>query len=138
MTFFKLTYDTLEVGNALNELLQDDLGAHVVFVGTVRNASKGKDVVALHFESYESMALSELDLIAKEIISKWEVQHLLLHHRLGRVEVGGVPVIAIVSAKHRSEAFEACTYLMNRLKESVPIWKKEIFLDGSEWVTPNP
>jgi molybdopterin synthase catalytic subunit len=138
MRYFKLTYDEIELDTALSELRSDDLGAHVVFVGTVRNFAKNKEVVALEFEAYEPMALSELELIANELELKWNVRHVLLHHRLGRVEVGGIPVIAIVSSVHRSEAFEACAYMMDRLKESVPIWKKEIFTDGSAWVSPNP
>lgn len=138
MRFFKLTYDSLRSLDVQEMLHSDALGAHVIFTGTVRNQSKGKSVIALEFESYESMAISQLELIADQVQMKWKIDHVLLYHRLGRVEVGDVPVIAAVSSRHRAEAFEACAFLMNRLKEIVPIWKKEIFADGSEWVSNTP
>ena len=138
MRHFKLTYDELIPGEVIKILEDEALGAHVVFTGTVRNQSKNKTVISLDFEAYEPMALSELALIADQIESKWNVGHILLFHRLGKVVVGEIPVIAAVSSKHRAEAFEACAFLMDRLKQAVPIWKKEIFEDGSEWVSATP
>lgn len=138
MNDFQLKYEPLNPKDVFAAQQDVTLGAHVQFIGTVRNFSKEKKVIALEFEAYETMVISELNRIAKEIIEKWPVQHISLHQRLGKVEVGEVPVIATIAAKHRKEAFEACAYLMDRLKQSVPIWKKEIFEDGSEWVTPNP
>ncbi len=138
MNDFQLKYEPLNPKDVFAAQQDVALGAHVQFIGTVRNFSKEKKVIALEFEAYEAMVFVELDRIANEIFGRWPVQHISLHHRLGKVEVGELPVIAAIAAKHRNEAFAACAYLMNRLKQSVPIWKKEIFDDGSEWVTPNP
>lgn len=109
-----------------------------VFIGTVRDATKGKRVVRLEFEAYKSMALSEMYKIAEQAFSKWPVQKLVIHHRIGILEVGEVPVIIAVSCAHRDATFEACRYLIDTLKKTVPIWKKEIFEDGEVWVAAHP
>jgi molybdopterin synthase catalytic subunit len=137
-TQFLLLHDTLETSPVQAALAHDSTGAQVIFVGTVRDFSKGKRVIALDFEAYEPVAIKELEVIAMEMKAKWSIHSVVLHHALGKRLVGEVPVIAGVSAPHRKEAFEACEYLMNRLKESVPIWKKEIFEDGEEWVSATP
>jgi molybdopterin synthase catalytic subunit len=108
------------------------------FIGTVRNATKGKPVVRLEFEAYEPMAVAEMEKIAKQAFEKWPVQKVLVHHRTGVLDVGEVPVIIAVSAAHRAAAFEACRYIIDTLKETVPIWKKEIFEDGEVWVAAHP
>lgn len=135
---FLLTNKPLVLDEVVTCLQNDNIGAIVTFKGYVRNQKNNKTVVALDFEAYEPMALKELDRIAEEIKSKWPVARIALHHRLGKVECGEVPVIAAAASPHRKDAFEACEYLMNRLKESVPIWKKEIFEDGEVWVTSTP
>jgi molybdopterin synthase catalytic subunit len=109
-----------------------------VFIGTVRNATKGKPVIRLEFEAYEPMAMKEMDKIAKQAFEKWPVQKILVHHRTGVLEVGEVPVVIAVAAAHRAAAFEACRYIIDTLKETVPIWKKEIFEDGEVWVAAHP
>jgi molybdopterin synthase catalytic subunit len=109
-----------------------------VFIGTVRNATKGKAVLRLEFEAYEKMAFAEMEKIAAEAISKWPIQRLLIHHRTGTLVVGEVPVIIAVSTAHRAAAFEACRYVIDTLKQTVPIWKKEIFEDGEVWVAAHP
>ncbi len=138
MNHFLLSNDNLLVENAQQLLHDVTCGGQVLFVGTVRNHSKGKAVAGLHFEAYDAMVYAELEKIAQEIMSKWPINTIVLHHRLGHCAVADIPVIAAVGAKHRQEAFEACAYLMDRLKQTVPIWKKEIFEDGQEWVTPTP
>jgi molybdopterin synthase catalytic subunit len=138
MASFVISSSILNIADVESALTDDTCGGVVIFVGNVRDKSHDRNVVALEFEAYEPMALKELEAIAREIMEKWNVAHIALHHRVGRVEVGGTAVIAGVSAKHRTEAFESCAYLMSRLKESVPIWKKEIFQDGEEWVSPHP
>jgi molybdopterin synthase catalytic subunit len=110
----------------------------IMFIGTVRNATKGKPVVRLEFEAYEPMAVAEMEKIAKQAFEKWPVQKVLVHHRTGVLDVGEVPVIIAVSAAHRAAAFEACRYIIDTLKETVPIWKKEIFEDGEVWVAAHP
>ena len=109
-----------------------------VFIGTVRDATKGKTVVRLEFEAYEPMAIKEMQKIADEAFVKWPIQKLLIHHRVGVLEVGEVPVIIAVSCAHRDAAFEACRYVIDTLKQTVPIWKKEVFEDGEVWVAAHP
>ncbi|MDZ4824743.1 MAG: molybdenum cofactor biosynthesis protein MoaE [Flavobacteriales bacterium] len=138
MNHFQLSNEALSIEQVQRLLNDDATGGQVLFVGTVRNVSKGKRVVRLEFEAYEPMVMRELEKIAVEIKSKWLVHKIVLHHRLGMVSVGEVPVIAAISSTHRAPAFEACAHLMNRLKESVPIWKKEVMEDGEVWVTETP
>ena len=109
-----------------------------VFVGTVRDATKGKPVVRLEFEAYKSMAIKEMEKIAGQAHNKWPVQKILIHHRIGVLQIGEIPVIIAVSAAHRDAAFEACRYIIDTLKQTVPIWKKEIFEDGEVWVAAHP
>lgn len=109
-----------------------------MFIGTVRDATKGKTVIRLEFEAYEPMAIKEMTRIAEEAFAKWPVQKLLIHHRTGILAVGEVPVVIAVSCAHRDAAFEACRYVIDTLKQMVPIWKKEIFEDGEVWVAAHP
>jgi molybdopterin synthase catalytic subunit len=118
--------------------MSPESGGIDIFIGTVRNATKGKTVIRLEFEAYEPMALAEMEKIAKQAIEKWPVQKVLIHHRIGILQVGEVPVIIAVSAAHRAAAFDACRYIIDTLKQTVPIWKKEIFEDGEVWVAAHP
>ncbi len=95
-------------------------------------------MLRLEFEAYEPMAVSEMDKIAKQAIEQFPVQKIAIHHRTGILEIGEVPVIIAVSAAHRAAAFEACQYCIDNLKQTVPIWKKEIFEDGEVWVAAHP
>lgn len=113
-------------------------GGEVIFVGTVRNHTKGKTVKRLEFEAYESMAISEMTKIAQRIESRDDVHKVAIHHRTGVLDIGDIPVIIGVSAAHRKAAFEACQFAIDTLKETVPIWKKEIFEDGEVWVSAHP
>lgn len=114
-------------------------GAWVSFTGIVRGRREEKSVVALEFEAYSGMALSELQKIGNQIVEQWpDVTHVLLYHRLGRCAAGEIPVLAAIGSPHRKEGFAACEYLMNQLKKTVPIWKKEIYEDGASWVSPHP
>ncbi len=118
----------------------DDPGAGglVIFVGTVRNATQGKKVIRLEFEAYAPMAVREMQKIADQATQRWPVLKVAIHHRTGVLEVGEVPVVIGVAAAHRNAAFEACQFAIDTLKETVPIWKKEIFEDGSVWVAAHP
>lgn len=113
-------------------------GGIVHFVGAVRNHTKGKTVTRLEFEAYEPMAVSEMRKIAEQAIEKFGVMKVAIHHRTGTLEIGELPVIIAVSSAHRKAAFEACQYCIDTLKETVPIWKKEIFEDGEVWVSATP
>lgn len=135
---FKLVSTALRVDDIRPMMANDASGAHVIFVGTVRNSSKGETVTHLEFEAYESMAIKELERIAKHLRLQFPLHAIALYHRLGVVQVGEDAVIAAVSAAHRQAAFDACEALMNELKRSVPIWKKEFTQRGEVWVTPTP
>jgi molybdopterin synthase catalytic subunit len=118
--------------------MSPESGGIDVFIGTVRNTTKGKKVIKLEFEAYEPMAIAEMEKIAKQAFEQWPVQKVLIHHRTGVLEVGEVPVVIAVSAAHRAAAFDACRFIIDTLKQTVPIWKKEIFEDGEIWVAAHP
>jgi molybdopterin synthase catalytic subunit len=109
-----------------------------VFIGTVRDHTKGKTVVRLDFEAYDKMAISEMRKIAEQIVERWPAYRVSIHHRVGSLQIGDIAVIIAVSTPHRKAAFEACQYAIDTLKETVPIWKKEIFEDGEVWVAAHP
>ena len=134
----KLSVSTLDVQHCIDWVMSPECGGIDVFIGTVRNATTGKAVVRLEFEAYEKMAISEMEKIAKQALAKWPVQKILIHHRTGVLQVGEIPVIIAVAAAHRDAAFDACRYLIDTLKQTVPIWKKEIFEDGEVWVAAHP
>jgi len=121
------------------QLVADDgAGGLTIFVGTVRNQTKGKKVLRLEFESYKPMAISEMRKIAVQAQEKWSALKIAIHHRTGVLQIGETAVIIAVSTPHRKAAFEACQYCIDTLKETVPIWKKEIFEDGEVWVAAHP
>jgi molybdopterin synthase catalytic subunit len=138
MTEIILSVTELDIAACIAAVRHNSAGGIDVFIGTVRNQTKGKTVLRLEFEAYESMALKEMEKIAEAAKSKWELQHIVIHHRTGVLSVGDVPVVIAVSAAHRAAAFEACRYIIDQLKETVPIWKKEVFSDGEVWVNAHP
>ncbi|MDX1666830.1 MAG: molybdenum cofactor biosynthesis protein MoaE [Saprospiraceae bacterium] len=113
-------------------------GGTTAFVGTVRNNTKGRPVLRLEFEAYRPMAVSEMRKIAEAVTVRWEASGVAIHHRVGRLEIGEIAVVIAVATPHRRAAFEACQYAIDTLKETVPIWKKEIFEDGEVWVAAHP
>lgn len=137
-TQIQISPNPLNIQSAIDWIQSPESGGIDVFIGTVRNATKGKTVIRLEFEAYEPMALAEMEKIVKQAFEKWPVQKALIHHRVGVLQVGEVPVIIAVSAAHRAAAFEACRYIIDTLKQTVPIWKKEIFEDGEVWVAAHP
>ncbi|MDB5004297.1 MAG: moaE1 [Mucilaginibacter sp.] len=118
--------------------MSPETGGIDVFIGTVRNATKGKAVVRLEFEAYDKMAIAEMEKITQQALTNWPIQRILIHHRTGVLQIGEVPVVIAVAAAHRDAAFEACRYIIDTLKQTVPIWKKEIFEDGEVWVAAHP
>ena len=119
-------------------VLTPDAGGSVVFIGTVRNKTQAKAVTRLEFEAYEPMAISEMRKIAEQAIEKFAVLNIAIHHYIGVLDIGEIPVIIAVSAAHRGAAFDACEYCIDTLKQTVPIWKKEVFEDGEVWVAAHP
>jgi len=128
----------LDIMACIGQVTKPESGGVNVFIGTVRNATKGKPVLRLEFEAYESMALREMRKIAEEALGKWPVQAIAIHHRTGVLQVGDVAVVIAVGAAHRDAAFEACRFAIDTLKQTVPIWKKEVFEDGEVWVAAHP
>lgn len=133
MPFISLTHDTLDTQAVSRCVEASGHGAVVVFIGTVRDNALGNRVLYLEYEGYAPLAEKELARIAQEAEQRWSVA-VAVHHRLGRLEIGEASVIAAVAAPHRAEAFEACRWVMDTLKATVPIWKKEFFEGGSHWV----
>lgn len=138
MKEIKISAIALDVNYCTEYVQTPESGGINIFVGTVRSSTKGKVVQRLEFEAYERMAIKELDKIADTVIDKWPVHKIVVHHRTGVLVVGEVAVVIAVSAAHRDAAFEACRYTIDTLKETVPIWKKEVFEDGEVWVAAHP
>jgi len=138
ITQVKILDKPLDTKGCIDWVMSPESGGIDIFIGAVRNQTKGKAVLQLEFEAYEPMALLEIEKILAQTAEKWPVQKPALHHRTGVLEVGEVPVIIAVSAAHRAAAFEACRYIIDILKETVPIWKKEVFEDGEVWVAAHP
>ncbi|MDO3641208.1 MAG: molybdenum cofactor biosynthesis protein MoaE [Mucilaginibacter sp.] len=137
-TNFQIFPFPLNVQYVIDWVMSPESGGIDVFIGTVRNQTKGKKVIRLEFEAYEPMAICEMEKIAAQAFKKWPVQKVLIHHRTGILQVGEVPVVIAVSAAHRAAAFDACRYIIDTLKQTVPIWKKEFFEDGEVWVGAHP
>lgn len=137
-TEIKISATTLNITDCIDWVMSPQAGGIDVFIGTVRDATKGKQVLRLEFESYEAMAIKEMEKIAQQAFSQWPVQKILIHHRTGVLQIGEVPVIIAVAAAHRDAAFDACRYIIDTLKQTVPIWKKEFFEDGEVWVAAHP
>ena len=113
---------------------RDSNGAVVTFLGTTRRTSMGKTVLYLEYEGYTPMALKKLREIADEVARKWPIQDVSIVHRIGRLEIEDISLVVAIASPHRKEAFAACGYVVDRIKETVPIWKKEVFEDGQVWV----
>jgi molybdopterin synthase catalytic subunit len=122
----------------LKKIEDPAIGGIVSFIGTVRNHHKGKEVIRLEFEAYEKMAISEMRKIGESALQKFDIDKILIHHRTGVLDIGEIPVIIIVGAAHRKDAFRACEFAIDTLKETVPIWKHEFYEDGDVWVAAHP
>jgi molybdopterin synthase catalytic subunit len=137
-THILLSDQPLDIHAALEAVNDGSAGAVDIFIGTVRNKTQERAVVRLEYEAYDSMAIKEMEKLAEETTNKWPVARIAIHHRKGTLYIGDIAVIIAVSTPHRQEAFEACKYTIDTLKERVPIWKKEIFEDGETWVAAHP
>ena len=136
---FKITGEVIDSQSVIRAVEADDAGAIVHFLGTVRNSTGGRRTLYLEYEAYAPMAEKKMAEIAQEIQEKWRLDRVAMIHRVGRVEIGEVSVAVAVASPHRSDGFEACKYAMDRLKQVVPIWKREVWEDGAEeWVKPDP
>jgi len=138
MIDIQLLETPLNPQETLHLVADDAAGGLVSFVGTVRNHTKGQSVLRLEFEAYAPMATAEMRKIAEIMVIRWPVLHVAIHHRVGVLAIGEIAVLIAVSAAHRGAAFEACQFAIDTLKQTVPIWKKEVFEDGETWVTTHP
>jgi molybdopterin synthase catalytic subunit len=131
---FLLTTEPLAVDAAVAQVASDDAGGIATFIGTVRRQSRGRDVEYLEYEAYEEMAEQMLQALADELTAKHGLTKMAVHHRVGRVEIGEPSVDIAVSAPHRAAALDACREAIDTLKETIPLWKKEVYSGGEEWI----
>lgn len=131
---FEITESHIDPDAFYQQVLQDSNGAVVTFCGVVRNHADNRPTRYLVYEAYPAMAQKKMAEIGSQIAARWNIQDVGIVHRVGRLEIGDISVLIAVSSPHRAEAFEACRYAIDRLKEVVPIWKKEVGENGEEWV----
>ena len=131
---FRLTHGPVNLTSVVVEVVDEQAGAIATFLGTVRTHSRGRDVIALEYEAYEEMAEDVLAGIADELLARYDLCKVAMSHRLGRVEVGETSVAIAVSAPHRQDALAACADAIEALKSQVPLWKKELYEGGEEWI----
>jgi len=133
----RLTRDEIDYHALTEGVRRNSCGAVVTFLGTVRDLTGDKETVALDYEAYPGMAEKKMAEIEAETRGRWPVGEIAMEHRLGTLKLGEISVAVALSCPHRADAFEACRHAIDRLKELVPIWKKENWADGStEWVHP--
>src|ERR687888_79685 len=131
---FRLVETPLSLETVVDEVRTEDAGAVATFVGTTRRRSRERDVVYLEYEAYEGMAEKVMEELAIELKRRHALCEVAIHHRVGRVDVGETSVVIAVSAPHRSAALAACREAIDELKVSVPLWKKEVYAGGEEWI----
>lgn len=131
---FRLVKDTIDVNAVIAEVEDERAGAIATFQGTVRRQSRGRTVIALEYEAYEGMAEKVMAELADAVQERYELCEVAITHRVGRCEIGDVSVAIAVSAPHRQDALSACRDLIDELKERVPLWKKELYEGGEEWI----
>jgi MoaE-MoaD fusion protein len=134
MEFFELTTSPLDVGEIARRFVPVDCGATVTLDGYVRQFTKGRETLYLEYEGYESMARKQMEVLIGSAREKFKIAAVAIVHRLGRLEIGETSVVISVAAPHRKDAFDACQWLITELKRTVPIWKKEVYADGEEWI----
>ena len=133
-----VTEDPLDPQGLADLVRRDESGAVALFYGIVRNHSRGRRVLYLEYDAYPSMALKKMREVADEARCRWQITDIAISHRTGRLEIGETSLLVAVSAAHRKEAFEACHYAVDRIKEIVPVWKKEVWEGGESWVEGHP
>ena len=129
-----LQHNDIQYADLFNKFRNPNSGAIVLFSGEVRDNNKGREVTHLEYEAYEPMAEKMIMEILEEATHKWKLNNAICVHRVGKVEISGCAVVVITGSAHRAEAYEANRYIIDRVKNEVPIWKHEFFTDGtSEW-----
>jgi MoaE-MoaD fusion protein len=134
----QITRAQIDASTLLVQMKHSEDGACVVFEGIVRNQSRGRRTLFLEYEAYEAMALKELESLVTQALGRFQIRDAAITHRLGRLEIGETSVLIVVTSAHRAAAFDACRWLIDMLKQTVPIWKKEHFEDGAVWADGEP
>ncbi len=134
MDFAELTTDPIDITSVARRVVPPECGATVTLDGYVRQFTKGRETLYLEFEAYEPMALKEMQKLVEAAKTEFEISNVGIVHRVGKLEIGETSVVISVAAPHRKAAFAACDWLIKELKRTVPIWKKEVYADGEEWV----
>lgn len=133
-----LSEQPLDVGAVVARVSGPGMGGIVTFLGAVRDRARGREIRHLEYESYPEMAEREMERIASQAAERWPGVRVAIAHRAGHLEIGDLAVVVVAAAPHRAEAFEACRFAIDTLKETVPIWKKEVATDGEYWVDDRP
>jgi molybdopterin synthase catalytic subunit len=136
--FSSIVRNKIDVTGLVESMKKPADGASLVFEGIVRNHSRGRETLYLDYEAYEGMALKQMDELVLEAKGKFSIDDARIVHRIGRIDIGETSVVIVVASAHRGPAFEACRFLIDRLKKTVPIWKKEYFADGAVWADGEP
>ncbi len=131
---YEVTEERLSLDALASAMRQTTSGAIASFVGVVREFSRGRQVLYLEYDAYPEMALAAMRAIGEEIRGRWPIDQVAIVHRIGRLQIGETSVAIVVSSPHRREALQACAHAIERVKEIVPIWKKEVWTDGQEWI----
>ena len=129
-----LQQEAIDPGRIIRDTGSDADGALVSFIGRVRSSSRGNTVLSMEYETYDEMARKQLQKIAEEATSRWSLTDCTVVHRYGRVAIGEASIVIAASSPHRREAFQAVQFIIDTVKERVPIWKKEFYSDGSSWI----
>jgi MoaE-MoaD fusion protein len=133
-----IVYEPIDTRSAVEKIKHPEDGGIVVFDGMVRNNTHGRRTLHLEYEAYEEMALKQMEELAGQALIQFQVRDVAVIHRLGRLEIGETSILVIVASAHRAAAFDACRWLIDTLKRTVPIWKKEHFEDGAVWASGEP
>lgn len=131
---FEITSEPLDPAPLVESVRADEAGAVALFYGVVRNENLGRKVLYLEYDAYPEMAIKKMKEVADEVRAKFPVTGVGVLHRTGRLEIGETSLLVAVSSGHRKEAFEACHFAVDRIKQIVPVWKKEVFEGGEEWI----
>ena len=132
--FFELTTEPIDITSVARRIVPAECGATVTLDGYVRQYTKGRETLYLIYEAYDEMALKEMQKLVDQARQQFEIAAVGIVHRTGRLEIGETSVVISVAAPHRRAAFEACEWLICELKRTVPIWKKEVYADGEQWI----
>jgi molybdopterin synthase catalytic subunit/molybdopterin converting factor small subunit len=136
--YASIVREKIDTQAVLNKLKQPEDGAAVVFEGIVRDNTRGRRTLYLNYEAYEEMALKQMNALSEQALQQFSIRDVAIVHRLGRLEIGETSVLIVVASAHRATAFDACRWLIDTLKRTVPIWKKEHFEDGAVWADGEP